>query len=92
MPYFASEALRGLTGRLVTLGLLHAVWIGLVAACLAAAALRIVSHRRRRARYGLLAAALAAAAFGPLVATSLQRWRVEPQSLEPAKPPPGAFG
>jgi|GEM_PF-1660196 len=87
MPHLASEALGGLTGRLVTLGLLHAVWIGLLVASLAAIALRLVPHRRRQVRHSLLLAALALAVLGPLFATSLQRSRGRSRESEPVEVP-----
>lgn len=75
MPPLAPETLGGLTGRLVTLGLVHGLWIGLLAASAAAIALRAIPHRWRRARYALLLSALGAAALGPPVATAFQRSR-----------------
>jgi beta-lactamase regulating signal transducer with metallopeptidase domain len=75
MPPLAPEALGGLTGRLVTLGLVHGLWIGLLAASAAAIALRAIPHRRPRVRYALLLFALGLAALGPPLATGFQRSR-----------------
>ncbi len=81
MPTLALEALRGLTGRLLTLGLVHALWIGLLSASTAAVALRLLPPRARQARHRLLLALLTITALGPIAATTTQR------SLKTSTPP-----
>ncbi len=83
MPPLSLEALRGLTGRLATLGLLHGVWIALLAASATAIALRAVPPRRRRLRYHLLLFALALVAIGAPSAALLQRTCAGPRASGP---------
>lgn len=73
MPPLSLEALRGLTGRLVTLGLVHGVWIGLLAASATALALRVLPAHWRRPRHHLLLAALGLVAIGAPAAAMVQR-------------------
>ncbi|MEW4568885.1 M56 family metallopeptidase [Tautonia sp. JC769] len=84
MPLDGLGTLGGLTGRLVTLGLLHAIWIGLATAAVAAFALRVLPGRRRGACYAVLLTLLALTALGPPIATALQRSRVESRSTRAA--------
>jgi beta-lactamase regulating signal transducer with metallopeptidase domain len=65
MPTSAAEAFGGLTGRLVWLGLLHSLWIGLVVASGMALILRLGSRLSHRARYAILAVAMVVVASGP---------------------------
>jgi hypothetical protein len=73
----SSLSLDGLAGRLVTLGLLHGVWIGLLAAGVAAIGLRVMPARWRVVQHGMLLGLLGVVAVGPMAMTTAQRWGVE---------------
>ncbi len=65
MPTFAAQAFGGLIGRLVWLGLLHSLWIGLVVASGTALILRFGSRLSHQARHAILAVAMIVVASGP---------------------------
>ena len=71
MQAFALEAFEGLSGRLIGLGLLHGLWIGLVAASLVALAFQVCPRLTHQARHRILLVALLLVVIGPLVATPL---------------------
>jgi hypothetical protein len=71
MQAFALETLEGLSGRLVELGLLHGLWIGLFAASVLAIAFRMRPQLMHAARYAMLVVGLFLAAIGPMFATPL---------------------
>jgi hypothetical protein len=75
------EAFQGLTGRLVSLGLVHAVWVGLLASAVAAIVFQALPRISHRVRYGLLAMAMGTVVAGPIVAVVIQRSTAESRSL-----------
>jgi bla regulator protein blaR1 len=72
MQAFALEAFRELSARWIWPALLHSVWIGLVAASLAALLIEAGANLSHRARHAILMAGLALVVAGPVVATALQ--------------------
>ena len=71
MQAIGFEAFQGVTGRLVGLGLLHSLWIGLLVASLVALALQIRPRLSHQTRHRILLAALLLVATGPVLATLL---------------------
>lgn len=67
MPAIASEDPRWVMLRLVWLGLLHSVWLGVAIAAVVAVLLRAMPGLSHRVRHNVLAAALVVAAAGPCV-------------------------
>jgi beta-lactamase regulating signal transducer with metallopeptidase domain len=72
MPTFPAEAFGGLTVRLVWLGLIHSLWIGLLAASVAALVGQSAPRLSHRRRHAILVAAMSVAALGPI---ALALWR-----------------
>ncbi|WP_406696049.1 M56 family metallopeptidase [Singulisphaera sp. Ch08] len=72
MQTLATEALQGLIGGLVWLGLLHSVWLGLVMAALVALGFQTRWVRSHRSRHAALFVSLGLVAFSPLVLTAVQ--------------------
>jgi len=68
------ESIEGLTGRLATLGLVHAAWIGLLVAAVASIAFQLLPRLSHRARHALLASALVSTVLGSLLAVAVQRY------------------
>src|SRR5215472_11052397 len=73
MPGFAVEALHGLTGRLVWLGLLNSLWIGLFVASLVALVFHAGPRLTHQLRHAVLVIALLLVALGPVGVTVLQQ-------------------
>ncbi|SIO61983.1 BlaR1 peptidase M56 [Singulisphaera sp. GP187] len=72
MQTLATEALQGLIGGLVWLGLLHSIWLGLVMAALVSWGFQTQWVRSHRSRHAALLLALGVVAFSPLVLTAVQ--------------------
>jgi hypothetical protein len=81
MPPVPLEAFQGLIGRLVSLGLVHAVWVGLLASAIAAIVFQTLPRLSHRFRYGLLAGTLGVVVIGPIVAVAIQRSTVKSRSV-----------
>src|SRR5262249_29911708 len=81
MPPIPLEALEGLTGRLVTLGLVHAGWVGLLVAAILSLAFQCLPLRSHRARHDLLMAAMGLIVIGPMAVVAIHRSIVAPKSL-----------
>ncbi|SIO67491.1 BlaR1 peptidase M56 [Singulisphaera sp. GP187] len=80
MQALATEAIQGLSGGLVWLGLLHSLWFGLLTAALVALLFqtcRAISHKTRHAT---LLAALCLVAFSPLVLTTIHYFSITQRS------------
>lgn len=75
------EALGGVIGRLVWLGLLHSLWLGLAAAASVALVLRVRPSLSHRLRHATLLASLVVVALGPPAVTALQHLAAAPGSL-----------
>jgi beta-lactamase regulating signal transducer with metallopeptidase domain len=73
MQTIGFEAFQGVSGRLVGLGLLHSLWIGLFVASVVALALQVRPRLSHQARYRILLAAFLVVATGPFGATFLHR-------------------
>jgi hypothetical protein len=86
MPTPALDALGGLSGRLLTLGLAHATWIGLAVAAAVAWRLPRWGRLSHGARYRRLMGALGLAALGPVAATWAHRALVSAEA-EPGPRP-----
>lgn len=72
MQALATEAIQGLSGGLVWLGLLHSLWLGLVTSALVALIFQTRRALSHRARHATLFVALCAVAFSPFVLTTAQ--------------------
>jgi hypothetical protein len=86
MQAIGFEAFQGVSGRLVGLGLLHSLWIGLFVASVVALALQAFPRLSHQARHFILLAALLLVATGPVVATLLHHTLA---SRPTRKAPPG---
>ena len=73
MQFIGFEAFQGVSGRLVGLGMIHSLWIGLLVAAVVELALQVRSRLSHEARHRILLAALLLVATGPVAATLLQR-------------------
>ncbi len=71
MPTLASSLIEGPAGQGVWIMLLHAVWLGLLAAATVALTFRVGVRLSHRARYAILAVAMIVVAAGPV---SLVGW------------------
>ena len=72
MRSLALEAFGGLTGRLIWLGLLNGLWLGLLAASACALTLRAAPRLSHRVRHTILLVAMLFVAIGPVVVTAVQ--------------------
>ena len=72
MQALATEAIQGLSGGLVWLGLLHSLWLGLVTAALVALVFQTRWALSHRSRHATLLVALGVVAFSPVVLTAVQ--------------------
>jgi beta-lactamase regulating signal transducer with metallopeptidase domain len=73
MPTISLEAFEGLGGRLVGLGLVHSIWLGLLVASLVALAFQVRPEMSHTSRHRILLLALFLNAVGPVVATFVHR-------------------
>jgi beta-lactamase regulating signal transducer with metallopeptidase domain len=89
MSLVSFDVLRGLTGQLVTLGLAHSLWIGLLAASTAAIVLSRLQKLGRSASTGylVLLGAFVVSAIGPLVAVAIHRIAIRPAGKNSALAP-----
>lgn len=71
MPTLASSLIEGPAGQGLWIWLLHAVWLGLLAASMVALTFRLGVRLSHRARYAILAVAMIVVAAGPV---SLVGW------------------
>jgi beta-lactamase regulating signal transducer with metallopeptidase domain len=71
MRTFPLEALGELTGRLIWLGLIHSVWIGLIVAAGVAVMFQLGPRWSHRARHAFLVLAMAGVALGPVAVALL---------------------
>jgi beta-lactamase regulating signal transducer with metallopeptidase domain len=72
MRWLALEAFGGLTGRLIWLGLLNGLWLGLLASSACALFFRAAPQLSHRVRHAVLVVAMAIVATGPVVLTAAQ--------------------
>ena len=72
MRSFALEAFGGLTGRLIWLGLLNGLWLGLLGASACALIFRTAPRLSQRVRHAVLFVAMLFVAIGPVVVTTVQ--------------------
>jgi beta-lactamase regulating signal transducer with metallopeptidase domain len=72
MRSLALEAFGGLTGRLIWLGLLNGLWLGLFAASACTLFFRAAPRLSHRVRHSVLVVAIAFIATGPIVLTAVQ--------------------
>jgi beta-lactamase regulating signal transducer with metallopeptidase domain len=73
MSPISLEALEGLIGRLFTLGLIHSLWIGLLAASFASIVFQTWPRLSHRARHRLLWGSIGWVVCGPILAVVIQR-------------------
>jgi hypothetical protein len=78
MPTSALEAFGGLTGRLVWLGLLHSVWIGLLVGSGVALIFQIGPRITHGARHAILLVAMLIASAGPIAMAIAQHLSSSP--------------
>ena len=88
MQTISFEAFQGVSGRLVCLGLLHSLWIGLFVASVVALAFQVRPSLSHESRHWVVLAALLLVATGPVVATLLH---YNVASRPTRKAPPGAL-
>ncbi len=72
MPTSALEAFGGLTGRLIGLGLIHSLWIGLLIAAGVALIFQMAPQMTHRVRHATLIVAMLVAATGPIAMATAQ--------------------